>query len=206
VVQQKELTTVQYISKAPGLTMIIRDQTIDPRLSMPGRPYVTKDVLTVEFGRYGGALRPQTPTGQTDEFGNPKTIPMHHEFGNQVIYADFRGGLIDLEEMIEDKKIQGLWDEEDAELIRRTLEDACDNPRSLFFGEIQRHQLAPPTAPWPTYDSMDTDLIPAYAQEGGLIGEALFYEASVHKRPEVLEALQSKAEQSVALTASAVEE
>ncbi len=193
---------MEYVSKNPGLQLIIRDQVIDPRLSQPGRPYITKDVLTVEFGQYGREIRPTVPTGQTDEFGNPKTMPMRHEFGNEMIYADFRGGFIDLEQMIQHKMDQKLWDEEDAELVRQTLEDACDNPRSLFFGDVQRHVVAQPGAPWPTYDDMPEEAIVEFASMAGLLGQALYYENVTRKRESLIKALNEKAEQNAALAAA----
>lgn len=191
----------EYVSKNPGLQLIIRDQVINPMLSLPNRPHVEKPVLTVEFGQYGAAIRPTSPTGQLDEFGNAKTIAMRHEFGNEMIYADFRGGFIDLEAMIEDKQRDGLWDDEDADLVRRTMQQGCSDARHPFYGDYSEHTPNIPAAPWPTYDEMPAEAIPEFAAATGLLVQAIYYETVTAGREDVLKALNDKAEQAQALQA-----
>ena len=48
-----------YTSKNPGLTLIVRDAEID--YSQPGRPRTIKDVLTIEFGQWGGRSTRPSP-------------------------------------------------------------------------------------------------------------------------------------------------
>ncbi len=191
---------MQYTSKNPGLTMIIRDAEVD--YSQPGRPRTIKDVLTVEFGQYGSAIHPSVASGSVDEHGNPKMIHQRHEFGNEIIFADFRGGFIDLEEMIVRKKAEKLWTDEDADLVRREMEDACDNPLNPHYGLIERHVPQAPTAPWPTYDDMHPSAVAEQAQLLGLLGPAMMYEAATLNRPEVLAEMETLAKQAEALTAA----
>lgn len=181
-----------YKAKNIGYQMIIRDEVYDPHI-VPGRPpRVIKPVLTVDFGDFGAA----TPyeSGGLPEFG-----------AGQYMVADIRGGFIDLDSLIETKKSQRQWDEDDIEAVRYELEQAVTNPQSPFYGDIEEYVHKAPDAPWPSYDEMPPQRIAVFAVDAGLVQEALHYEGQTQARPEVLAALRGAADRAEALTAVAAE-
>lgn len=185
---------MQYTSKNPGLQIIVRDEIAD--YSVPGQKRVIKPVLVVEFGQYGDAWNPgeRTPDGGV--------IAQRHEFGNAIEFADFRGGFIDLEQMIEQKKLEKLWDDEDAEMVRSTLEFICDNPDSPYGNRVQRHIPQAPSPPWPTYDDMHESAIAEQAQILGLLPAAIIYERATHNREALVAQMEEMANALEALSAA----
>ena len=150
----------------------------------------------------GRPINPSVASGSVDEHGNPKMIHQRHEFGNEIIFADSRGGLIDLEQMIVEKKTQKIWTEEDADLIRRTRGNLPTTLCARTYGLIERHIPQAPAPLWPTYDDMRPSALPEQAQLLGLLGAAMMYEAATQNRAEVLAEMENLAKQAEALTAA----
>jgi hypothetical protein len=185
---------VQYVSQNPGLQVIVRDEIAD--YSVPGQKRVIKPVLVVEFGQFGSAWNP----GERTSDGG--VIAQRHEFGNAIEFADVRGGFIDLEQMIAQKKMEKLWDDEDAEAVRNTLEYICDHPESPYGNRVQRHVPQAPTAPWPTYDDMHESAIAEQAQLLGLLPAAIVYERATHNRETLVAQMEELAQAQEALSAA----
>lgn len=179
----------QYTSKYPGLQLIARKEVI--QRYPDGTSEMLKPPLVVEFGQYGashplmeGEGENAVPVRATGE-GLPGSV--YETF-------EFQGGFIDTDTMIPQKRDEGLWDEDDAQTVLRVLEEAVTNPNSPRYGFVQRYEMPATQAPWPTYDSMDAELIAEFALNAGLIVPAIFYEKATKARPEVMADLTAAAE------------
>jgi hypothetical protein len=185
---------MHYTARNPGLQLQIRDEVAD--YSVPGQKRVVKPALWVEFGQFGSAFNP----GEVTADGT--VIASRHDFGNTVEFADFRGGYIDLEAMIDQKIREKLWTPEDGELVRTEMEQICDDSRHPHHGLISRHVPQAPTAPWPTYDDMHPSGIAEQAQLLGLLPAAIVYERATANREDLVAQMEDLARQADALTAA----
>jgi hypothetical protein len=98
--------------------------------------------------------------------------------------ADIRGHFFDLDVAAE---VNG-WSDEDKELVRKVLLMQCKKTPA----DVWVHETAKPQIPWPTYDSTHHNKIPVLAEELGLIGEAIAYEAANKNRDSVVAALEER--------------
>ena len=128
-----------------------------------------KPRMVAEFGIHG------------DEF------EMENELGQRVKYGDIRGHFYDLDVDAEEKG----WSPEEKEAARERLLRLCRTwPEAIWVVEPVKIE-----APWPTYDKMPAQQIPAFAEAAGCVREAYDYEQQNKARKTVLEALKDLADQ-----------
>lgn len=82
------------------------------------------------------------------------------------------------------------WTEEEKKAVEQRLIDISNDGS----GDVQLYVPAKPTPPWPAYDDMHHEQIPKFAEQAGLVTEALIYEQRSKARPRVVEKLQELVE------------
>ena len=108
-------------------------------------------------------------------------------------FGDISGFFYDLDA---DATAKG-WSDEEYEVARARLDALCDTwPEAIWRIEKQ-----PALVPWPKYPDADAKLIPALANELGLVAETIAYERENQNRQAVLKGLEA-----LLVTAAAEEE
>lgn len=178
----------RYYSKYANFTANVLKERI-PRHPVTGDLMIDQkvDAVRAEFGEWGPEVDVPLPGTDYDADGNP----LQSQKG-----AVMRGHYFDSE--IAQK--QKGWTDEQTEAVVRRLDYIAENMPSL----CERMTEAKAEAPWPTYDTMHHNSIAGFAQQAGMIEQAMLYERQNKNREHVLQQLQEKqaeAHASDALTA-----
>src|SRR4051812_442513 len=95
------------------------------------------------------------------------------------------------------------WTDDERKLVeKRLVEIAENNPdapvnprmRAPGFGDVKIYEEPKAVPPWKTYDDMHHSHVAKFAEEAGLVAEALHYEQRTKQRKSVIEALQELVE------------
>jgi hypothetical protein len=103
--------------------------------------------------------------------------------GNTQTGVDIAGHYFDLDSQAEQKG----WTAQEKEYVANRLIRAC----SQFPGEVSLHTKAAAARPWPKYDEADAKSIATFADQLGLVAEALVYEQENANRKAVVSDLES---------------
>lgn len=125
--------------------------------------------------------------GQTSEYAYPNP-----EDPDQMITGiETRGHFFFLEEQAAQKG----WTPEETELVRIALDRQCKKTPT----DVWLYTAPAPAKPWPTYDEMHEAQIAVFAEQLGLIAEAIAYEKHNLKRKDVLKSLSEAQDKAAGL-------
>jgi hypothetical protein len=191
---------VRFLCKRhPGYTLHVKDPEMDWR--DPTHPRQIRPAVVADFSESG------IPT-TFSRFDPEKGTLVE---GTETVLSG--GGYLDTDEAA---RMHGWSPEEKALVEERLLEltrtDKNGDPvgetelrrRSYVpgFGDVELYTEPKPVAPWPTYDGMHHSQIAAFAENAGLVREALEYESRTKRRQSVLDQLAEKVDAEDALTAA----
>jgi hypothetical protein len=164
----QEERPVLYTSKYADLQVLVRSPVTIYHPST-GVAIDSISALTANFGSHGGTFN------MVDPFT-----------GNQAEYPIIHGHFFDSEEAAERLE----WTPEELESVEKTLDRlAKEQPYLLAKVDMNRPAAA---LPWPTYENTDWRKIPDFAEQLGLVPEALAYERENKNRDTVVEKLEEK--------------
>ena len=157
-----------------------------------------------KYAAYQVMIRPETPIYQAGvvvdtiprlvaEFGQPNEYTYRDAEDPDLVHTgiEVRGHFFFLEEQAKQKG----WTEEETEIVKKALDRQCQKTPT----DVWLYTAPAPAKPWPKYDEAHENQIAVFAEQLGLIDEAMAYEKHNQKRKTVLEQLSEVKEKSLGL-------